>query len=671
MITELGHVALILALPVALIQSVAPLLGAHRVDSRLMALGPAAAQLQFAFVAAAFGALIHAYLVSDFSVLNVVQNSHSAKPLLYKITGAWGNHEGSMLLWVLILTLFGMLVGTFGRTIPPALKARVLSVQGIISVGFLLFTLLTSNPFQRVADAPIDGLGMNPLLQDPGIAFHPPFLYLGYVGFSVVFAFAVAALLEGRVDSAWARWARPWILLAWSALTLGIAMGSWWAYYELGWGGWWFWDPVENASFMPWLLGTALLHSALVVEKRNALKKSTLLLAILTFSLSLVGTFLVRSGVLTSVHAFAQDPARGVFILVLLIILIGGSLLLYARRAAALAPGGGFSPISREGSLLLNNVLLITACGTVFLGTLYPLFSDVVGGAKLSVGAPYFNATFVPIMVPAVIAMAMGPLLPWKRGDLGAVLRRLWIAFAVCAAVALGTILLRGDAPVSAVLGLAVAAWLLAATLVGFAERIGLGRGSFAESCRRAFMLPRAAYGGLLAHGGLAVVVAGITAVSAWESEAITMLKPGESTDLAGYRFTLEEVQEIRGPNYEAQIATIRVHRGEDLFTVLLPEKRWYPIEGQDTTEAAIHTTGFGDLYAAIGDSDGRGAWTLRIYHKPLVPWIWAGAVLIVIGGLVSATDKRLRVGLPRRQQPRHADASPRSVIEQPSSAQT
>src|SRR5216683_65014 len=515
MIVELGHYALVLALFMALLQASLPLIGAARGHLALMALADNTAIAQLVFVAIAFFALMHAYVTSDFSVLNVVENSHSAKPLLYKVTGVWGNHEGSMVLWVLILSLYGGAVALFGGNLPPALRARVLAIQGMIGAAFLLFILLTSNPFIRVVPAPLDGNGLNPLLQDPGLAFHPPFLYLGYVGFSMAFSFAVAALIEGRVDAAWARWVRPWTLAAWCALTTGIAMGSWWAYYVLGWGGWWAWDPVENASFMPWLAGTALLHSAIVAEKRDALKSWAILLAIIAFSLSLIGTFLVRSGVLTSVHAFAVDPARGAFILVLLVAAIGGSLTLYGLRAPALKAGGLFAPISREGALVLNNLLLATAAATVFLGTLYPLFLDAITGEKVSVGAPFFNRTFVPLMVPALIAVAAGPLLAWKRGDLLGALQRLWLAFAaVIAVAAIGLYLTRGG-PVLAVLGLALAAWIFVGTAVEYAERIKLLRAPLGDSWRRACVLPRAAYGMTIAHLGVGVLVAGITA-SAW-----------------------------------------------------------------------------------------------------------------------------------------------------------
>src|SRR3954471_24116815 len=510
MIPELGHFALILALAVALVQGSLPFVGAARGDVRLMALGRSAALTQALLIVLAFLALMQAYVASDFSVANVVANSHSAKPLLYKISGVWGNHEGSMLLWSLILALFGAAVAVFGNNLPDSLRARVLGVQALIGVGFLAFILFTSNPFERVAPAPIDGNGLNPLLQDPGLAFHPPLLYLGYVGFSVTYAFAIAALLEGRVDAAWARWVRPWTLAAWCFLTCGIALGSWWAYYILGWGGFWFWDPVENASLMPWLAGTALLHSATVVEKRDALKTWTVLLVILAFSLSLLGTFLVRSGVLTSVHAFASDPRRGVFILLLLSLYTGGALLLFAWRAPQLQGGGLFAPISREGGLLLNNLLLTTAAATVLIGTLYPLLLDVVAHQKVSVGPPFYEMTFVPIMVPLLIAMAVGPLLPWKRGDLLAALSRLKLAFIVTAAAALIALAATGAQPIGAACGLALAAWLFAATVTELAERVRLWSEP-GGALWRALHLPRAAWGMTLAHGGMAIVIAGIT----------------------------------------------------------------------------------------------------------------------------------------------------------------
>ena len=527
MIAEFGHFALIFALVVAISQGILPLWGAARGNDRLIQLAVPQATVQFVLIAIAFGCLTQAYVTSDFSVLNVVTNSHSAKPLLYKISGVWGNHEGSLLLWVLILAFFGMAVAWFGANLPAAFRARVLSIQALIAVGFLAFSLFTSNPFERLSPVPPDGQGLNPLLQDPGLAFHPPFLYLGYVGFSIAFSFAVAALIEGRVDAAWARWVRPWTLAAWCFLTLGIALGSWWAYYELGWGGWWFWDPVENASFMPWLAGTALLHSAIVVEKRDTLKSWCVLLAIITFSLSLLGTFLVRSGVLTSVHAFANDPTRGIFILGFLFAVVAGSLALYAFRAPRLGGGGLFQPVSREGALIVNNLLLSTAAATVFLGTLYPLFLDSLTGQKISVGPPYFNATFGPIMVPVLAAMAIGPMLPWKRGDLRGALQRLWLAGLAALAVVLWGLVWIEDGPWLALGGLALGVWLIAAAMVEWADRVKLFRASAAESWHRAAGLPRAAWGMTIAHAGMGVVLIGIVASTAWESEILVPMKPG------------------------------------------------------------------------------------------------------------------------------------------------
>jgi cytochrome c-type biogenesis protein CcmF len=652
MIIELGHFALILSLVAALLQGSLPMLGAARGRADWMALAQPAAIVQLLLVAFAFSALTHAYVTSDFSVVNVVANSHSAKPLLYKITGVWGNHEGSMLLWILILALFGSAVAIFGGNLPPTLRARVLGVQAWIAIGFMLFTLFTSNPFARVFPAPLDGEDLNPLLQDPGLAFHPPMLYAGYVGFSMAFSFAVAALIEGKVDAAWARWVRPWTLLAWAFLTGGIALGSWWAYYELGWGGWWFWDPVENVSFMPWLLGTALLHSALVVEKRNALKSWTILLAILTFSLSLIGTFIVRSGVLTSVHAFATDPERGFFILVLLAIAIGGSLTLFALRAPALKAGGLFAPISREGGMVINNLLLAAACATVFLGTLYPLFLELLtdGRDKVSVGPPFFNATFVPLMVPLIFLMAVGPLLPWKRGDLAGALARLKLA-GLAAVVAAGlAFYLQSGGPVLAVGAIGLAAWLFAGALVEWTDRVKLFRAPFAESWRRARSLPRAAHGMTLAHAGMAIVMAGMIGSSVWKSEVVTNLKPGESVEIAGYTLLFGGVGKLQGPNYAAERARFEVTRDGEEIAILTPEKRVYQVRAMPTTEAAIRTTFFSDLYAVLGDSDGAGGWTVRVYHEPLVPWIWIGCLVMVAGGLTSLSDRRLRVGAPARQ---------------------
>jgi cytochrome c-type biogenesis protein CcmF len=650
-IPELGHFALILALAVALVQGSLPMVGAARGNVRWMALAGPAAFLQFALVATAFLALMQAYVSSDFTVLNVVRNSHSAKPMLYKVSGVWGNHEGSMVLWVLILTLFGAAVAGFGANLPPTLRTRVLGVQAWISIGFLAFLLFTSNPFERVFPPPLDGRDLNPLLQDPGLAFHPPMLYAGYVGFSIAFSFAVAALIEGRVDAAWARWVRPWTLLAWCFLTAGIALGSWWAYYELGWGGWWFWDPVENVSFMPWLMGTALLHSAIVVEKRNALKVWTILLAILTFSLSLIGTFIVRSGLLTSVHAFATDPERGLVILVLLCLTIGGSLLLFALRAPALKPGGLFAAVSREGALVLNNLFLATATATVFLGTLYPLFLDAYSGDSVSVGAPFYSRTFVPLMVPLVAAMGVGPFLAWKRADLAGVLGRLKLAAGLAVAAVLAALYLERGGPVLALFGVALAAWLFSASLLEWAGRVKLLRVPLADSLRRARNLPRSAYGMTLAHAGLAVAIAGMTASAAWKTEEILILRPGDSVQVAGTSYLFEGVERSQGPNYQSDTATITVTRDGRRIARLSPEKRLYPVQNMPTTEAAIHTTGLADLYVALGDSDGQGGWTVRIFHEPLVPWIWAGSLFMVLGGFISLTDRRLRFGAPARRR--------------------
>jgi cytochrome c-type biogenesis protein CcmF len=644
MIAELGLYALILAALVSLLQGTVPLIGAARRRLAWMVFADHAALVQLALVALAFGCLVAVFVTSDFSVRLVAANSHSLNPMLYKIAGAWGNHEGSLLLWVLILAVFGAAVACFGNGLPATLKARVLAVQGLIGLGFHAFMLTTSNPFARLDPAPLDGNELNPLLQDPGLAFHPPMLYLGYVGLSVSYAFAVAALIEGRVDPAWARWVRPWTLAAWTALTAGIALGSWWSYYELGWGGWWFWDPVENASFMPWLMATALLHSATVVEKRDALKSWTILLAIIAFGLSLMGTFLVRSGVLTSVHAFASDPSRGLFVLMLLTIGIGGALVLFAIRAPALAGGGLFQPISREGALLLNNILLSSAAATVFLGTLYPLFLDIAGGGTVSVGPPYYQSTFVPIMVPLIVAAAAGPFLGWKRGDLLGAMQRLWLAALAAFVALLLTLWLRGIA-IGPAIGMGLAAWLGCATLVEWAERVKLLRASARESLRRARTLPRAAYGMSLAHLGLAVLIAGVTASSAWKEERVLRMKAGDSTEIAGQVITLQSVDPVVGPNYTAMQAHFVTRRGADLE----PQRRSYWVQGTTTTEAAIRSNGVADLYAVIGEGNGAEGWVVRLYHQPLVPWIWAGALLMVMGGLLSLADRRLRVVVPRR----------------------
>lgn len=653
MIAELGHYALALALGVALIQSTLPMLGAARGDGQWMAVAIPTSLVQFALLLFAFFALMHAYVTSDFSVLNVVQNSHSLKPMLYKISGVWGNHEGSLLLWVTVMALFGALVAIFGRNLPPGLKARTLSIQALVTVGFLLFMLLTSNPFERIFPAPLEGRDLNPLLQDPGLAFHPPMLYIGYVGLSIVFSFAVAALIEGKVDAAWARWVRPWTLLAWAFLTGGIALGSWWAYYELGWGGFWFWDPVENASFMPWLVATALLHSAIVVEKRDALKSWTILLAIIGFSLSLIGTFLVRSGVLTSVHAFATDPERGVFILLLLAVSIGGSFALYAWRAPTLQGGGLFRPISREGALVLNNLLLTTAAATVLLGTLYPLFLELLTDDKISVGPPFFNATFVPIMIPLLVALGVGPLLPWKRADLGPALRILTVAFvfAVVVTVVVG-VAIWGKSAV-AIIGIAVAAWLAGGVVTEIYRKIRPNASvGFTQALGRLTKLPRASWGMSTAHIGVAFLIAGATGASLLTHERIDAVTIGQTVQVGGYDFTLADVRQVPGPNYNARRGEFRVSPSDETDAspwILFAETRQYVANGQVTTEAAIRSDFWRDLYAVLGDPTSQGRHTIRVYVKPLVPWLWIGSTLMVIGGFLSLSDRRLRVGAPKR----------------------
>ncbi len=658
MIAEAGHFALVLALAVALAQATLPMLGAHRDNALLIALAEPAAAAQAMLVAFAFGALTYAFVVSDFSLAVVAQNSNTAMPMLYKVSGVWGNHEGSMLLWVFILAIFGSAVALFGGNLPSAFRARVLAVQAAVAVGFYLFLLLTSNPFARIYPPPLNGRDLNPLLQDPGLAFHPPMLYLGYVGFSMAFSFAIAALIEGRVDAAWARWVRPWTLAAWSFLTGGIALGSWWAYYELGWGGWWYWDPVENASFMPWLAGTALLHSAIVVEKRDALKGWTVFLAIVAFSLSLLGTFLVRSGVLTSVHAFATDPKRGVFILLLLVLVTGGSFALFATRGAKLTGGGLFQPVSREGGLLLNNLLLATATAAVLLGTLYPLFIDAIGAGKISVGPPFFNAVFIPIMVPLIAAMAAGPLLGWKRAELWAALQRLWGALAAAVVVGVVAWWLMGAREPLGALGLTLAAWLGVATLLELGERIRLFRAPIGETLARLARLPRASLGMTLAHLGLALAIVGM-AGTAWKSEIVRALKPGESIAVGGFDVTFQGARETRGPNYTATEAGFIARRQGREIAVMTPQKRVYSVQGMPTTEAAIRTTLAGDLYVVIGDAEGdEGAFVVRAYYNPLVAWMWIGSLIMILGGVLSISDRRYRVGVPAaRRAPTTAKA--------------
>ena len=648
MIPELGHYALVLALALALIQASVPLWGARVNDATLMGVAGPTAIVQFAFAAAAFAALTWCYVASDFSVFNVFQNSHSAMPLVYKFTSVWGNHEGSMLLWVLILAFFGALVAGFGTNLPATLRANVLAVQAWIAAAFYLFILATSNPFLRVADAPFEGRDLNPILQDIGLAVHPPLLYLGYVGFSISFSFAIAALIDGRIDAAWARWVRPWTLAAWMCLTLGIAMGSYWAYYELGWGGWWFWDPVENASLMPWLAGTALLHSAVVMEKRNALKVWTILLAILAFSLSLLGTFLVRSGVLTSVHTFASDPTRGVFILAILVFFIGGGLALYAWRAPALKQGGLFAPISREGALVFNNLFLTSACATVFVGTLYPLALEALTGDKISVGPPFFNLTFGPLLVPLLIAVPFGPLLAWKRGDLLGAAQRLVGAFALALVGFAVAYALQNGGPVLAPFGVALALFVMAGAVTDFAERIALFRVPVGIALGRARGLPRSAFGTAVAHFAAGMVLLGVVAETAWNAEAIVSLKPGGTVSLRGYDLTLDGLTPRPGPNYRELVARFTVRRDGAVIGALEPSKRTFPQRQMSTTEAALMTRGASQLYLSLGDVSADGAIAIRLYHKPLVLLIWLGAVMMTFGGALSLSDRRLRVGAPK-----------------------
>ena len=645
MIPELGHFALAMACALAFAQMILPIWGAHRRDARLIAAAPGLAIGQLLALGTAYGCLVWASVVDDFSVLNVAENSASLKPLIYKITGTWGNHEGSILLWTLILAICGGAVAGFGRNLPSALRARVIGVLGGCSVGFLLFALLTSNPFTRLWPAPLEGQGMNPLLQDPGLAFHPPILYMGYVGFAVPFAFAIAALLEGRVDASWGRWVRPWTLASWCFLTCGIALGSWWAYYELGWGGFWFWDPVENASLLPWLTGTALLHSAIVVEKREALKVWTVLLAIGTFSLSLSGTFLVRSGILNSVHSFAVDPSRGVFILVLLGLVIGGSLLLFALRAPALVAGGVFGLVSREGALVLNNILLCSIAAVVITGTMYPLFSDLLFGAKLSVGAPFFNATVLPLSVPVFVAMAIGPVLPWKRAALRPALLRLWWA-ALISAVAV--VLLVTRLPMLPALAFAGAIWIVTASAAEIVERIRLFRIPLGDSMVRLRGLPLSVLGGVIAHAGMGITIAGIAGM-AFATQSVVLLRPGQQTQAAGMTWTLESLTDGAGSNYTSRIANLRVSRPGESDLLMHPSRRTFPVQQITTTEAAIRTTGLADIYAVMGE-ERDGAAVLRLNYNPLAPWIWLGGLVMAVGGGMSLVDRRLRVGAPARR---------------------
>ena len=650
MIIELGHFALILAFAVAILQATVPMIGAAQNRTGWMALAEPAATTQFLLIAFSFAALTYGFVTSDFSLKLVVANSHTLKPMLYKVAGVWGNHEGSLLLWVLILALFGASAAWFGGNLPPTLRARVLAVQGLIGVAFLAFLLFTSNPFLRLAIPPLNGQDLNPLLQDPGLAFHPPFLYLGYVGLSMAFSFAVAALIEGRVDAAWGRWVRPWTLAAWIFLTIGIAMGSWWAYYELGWGGFWFWDPVENASFMPWLIAAALLHSAIVVEKREALKAWTILLAILAFGFSLIGTFIVRSGVLTSVHAFANDPERGVFILMILGVFMGGALTLFAARAGKMEAKGVFSTVSRESALIANNLLLAVSCFVVFIGTIWPLVAELFFDRKLSVGEPFFNAAFTPFMVALAVLLPIGSQLPWKRAGntrLLIPLRTGLILALACTALVFAVQTGRSAlGPIGAGLGV----WVVWGALADLWSRTG--REGAATRAARLARLPRADWGKATAHAGFGVTLFAVAAMNAWLTEDIRVVQIGESFPLGRYDVHLVDVKGVQGPNYTATVAEMRVTLAGALVATLYPEKRLYPVQAMPTTEAAIDQSILRDLYLVIGDPQKDGGWAVRGYIKPFANWIWGGALMMALGGLFSLSDRRYRAAAGARRSP-------------------
>ena len=639
MLNEIGHFTLLLAFCVALIQATIPLFGAHKGRIDLMAIAESAANLQFALLLASFSALTHAFVTSDFSVKLVVLNSHSLKPMLYKVTGVWGNHEGSMLLWVLILSLFGASASWFGANLPILLKTRVLSVQGAIGVAFLAFIIFTSNPFERVQIPPFDGQDLNPLLQDPGLAFHPPFLYLGYVGLSMAFSFAVAALIEGKIDAAWGRWVRPWTLAAWIFLTIGIALGSWWAYYELGWGGFWFWDPVENASFMPWLLAAALLHSAIVVEKRETLKSWTILLAILAFGFSLIGTFIVRSGVLTSVHAFANDPERGFFILIILGVFMGGALILFSFRSGAMESYSVFSLASRETALISNNVLLAVSAFVIFLGTIWPLVAELFFDRKLSVGPPFFNAAFTPFMILLGLILPLGSNLSWKRASIIKTLKKFLAVFVLCICLSGFIWSIQTGQSLIGPIGVFLGSWIVMGTIIDLLSKLGNSR-----SMGRLMFLPRADFGKFFAHFGLGVTMFAIAALSSWEKEDIRVVSIGSSWNVGSYDLKLDDVVEVRGPNYFSTMGIIAVSKeGSELIT-LRPEKRNYPIAQMPTTEAAIDYRISRDLYVVLGDQQSENAWTVRTYLKPFANWIWGGCAIMALGGILSLTDRRLRI---------------------------
>ena len=652
MIAETGAFALALALAMSLVQAILSAAGRMRRSTALAAAGEGAALAAFLGVAVAFAALMYGFVTSDFSISNVAANSHTEKPLLYRVAGTWGSHEGSMLLWCLALTAYGSVMVLFGKGLSAGLRACAVAAQGALGTVFLAYTVFASNPLARLADPPVEGRSLNPLLQDPALAFHPPFLYAGYVGMSVVFSLAVAALVEGRVDAAWARWVRPWTLAAWSLLTVGIALGSFWAYYELGWGGWWFWDPVENASFMPWLVATALVHSSVVTEKRGALAGWTVFLALAAFTFSMLGGFLVRSGVLTSVHAFAVDPTRGVLLLAILGASAGAGFALFAWRAPTLNAGGVFAPISRESALVLNNILLSAATATVLLGTLFPLIREATGGQPISVGPPYFNLTFTPLMVGMLILLPAGPLLAWKRGDAAGVAQRLGLAMLIALGAALATFAIASPRHVLGAAGVGLGVWLIAGAGVEIAERTRAFRAPPAETWRRLTGLPRGAWGMTLAHAGLGVFILGACFETAWKVEAAETLAVGQSLDAGAYHLTLERVVDADGPNYEAERGMIRATRGGALVCEAHPERRTFPAGGQTTSEVAICQRGLSHLYVVLGERrDGAAApvWLVRAYWNPWASLIFIGPAIMALGGLVSLSDRRLRLGVARR----------------------
>ncbi len=654
MIAELGHFALILAFVMSLVTAIVPLIGAQQRRQAMMAVAEPGAVLQFFLTGVAFAALTYAFVVSDFSLRLVVVNSHSLKPMLYKVTGVWGNHEGSMLLWVLIVTLFGAVAAWRGGGLPPTLRARVLAVQSMIAAAFFAFILFSSNPFLRMAVPPFDGQDLNPLLQDPGLAFHPPFLYLGYVGLSMTFSFAVAALIEGRVDAAWGRWVRPYTLAAWMFLTVGIGLGSWWAYYELGWGGFWFWDPVENGSFMPWLIAAALLHCAIVVEKREALKAWTILLAIIAFGFSMVGAFITRSGVLTSVHAFASDPERGVFLLMILGFFMLLGLTLFAARAPVLQSKGVFGLVSRESALVLNNLILVVSAFVIFVGTIWPLVSELFFDRKLSVGPPFFNLAFAPFMLALGLVLPIGAMLPWKRAQLGRIVRKLIPAFVLALAVGVLAYAVQTERSGLGPIGLLLGAWLVMGSFVDLMARSG--RGTLRERLGRMTRLPRADWGKAVAHAGLGVTFAGVAAMMAWEQEDIRVAEPGDRFEIAGYTLTLDGIREVQGPNYYATVGDLTLEKAGTVIGTMHPEKRIYPVANMPTTEAALNTGFTRDIYVSLGDPQQGGGWAVRTYYKPLANWIWGGSILMALGGLLSLTDRRYRVAAgaakTRRRKP-------------------